>query len=106
MSPPLSDGSAGLNPRSLYPSVYNRRMTDTGTAARYHRLQLWLALGRLALTAAFLVAVLASGAARALADAAAGAVGSPAMQVALVAAALGVGQALLTLPLAWLSGYV
>jgi STE24 endopeptidase len=89
----------------LYRSVYNRDMTDPGEAPRYHRLQLWLAVARLALTVVFLLAVLVTGAARALADAAAGAVASPAGQVALVALALGVAQALLAFPLAWVSGF-
>jgi STE24 endopeptidase len=89
----------------LYLSVYNRGMTDTGEAPRYHRLQLWLALSRLALTTTFLVAVLASGAARALADAAAGVAASPLAQVAIVASALGVAHALLTFPLAWVAGF-
>jgi Zn-dependent protease with chaperone function len=80
-------------------------MTDTGEARRYHRLQLWLALGRLALTASFLVAVLASGAARALAEAAAGATASPVARVAIVALALGVAQTLLTFPLAIVAGF-
>jgi STE24 endopeptidase len=80
-------------------------MTDTGEAPRYHRLQLWLALSRLALTATFLVAVLASGAARVLADLVAGLAASPLAQVAIVVGALGVAHALLTLPLAWAGGF-
>ena len=80
-------------------------MTDTGESAHYHRLQFSLAVGRLALSVTFLVAVLASGAARALADAAVAATASPAAQVAIVAVALGVAQALLSFPLAWASGF-
>jgi STE24 endopeptidase len=85
--------------------MYNRRMADARAASRYHRLQLWLAVGRLALTVGLLAAVLLTGAHRALADAVAAAVAAPAAQVALVAVALGAAQALLALPLAWLSGY-
>ena len=99
------DRKCGVNPRSLYPSVYNRRMTDTDEAARYHRLQLRLALTRLVLTASFFVAVLASGAAHRLADAAAGITDAPWARVAIVAIALGVTHALLGLPLAWLGGF-
>ena len=81
-------------------------MTATGEAERYQRLQLWLAVGRGALVMAFLVIVLASGAARGLADAAAQTTASPAAQVALVAIALGVAQTLLAFPLAWIAGFV
>ena len=56
-------------------------MTDTGEAARYHRWQLWLALARLALTAAFFILILASGAAQRLAALAASITASPALQV-------------------------
>ena len=80
-------------------------MTEPDPAPRYHRLQLWLAIARLALTVGFLLAVLASGAARALADAAAGAVASEAAQLALVALGLGVAHGVLAFPLAWLSGF-
>ena len=80
-------------------------MTDTGDAARYHRLQLRLALVRVALTASFFVAVLASGAAHRLAATAASVATSPAAQVAIVAIVLGAAHALLGLPLAWLGGF-
>ena len=80
-------------------------MTEAGDAARYHRLQLWFAVARLALTTAFLLAILVSGAHHTLATAAAAATASPAAQVAIVAVALGAVQTLLALPLAWLSGY-
>ena len=80
-------------------------MTDTSDAARYHRLQLRLALVRVALTASFFVAVLASGAAHRLAATAASGATSPAAQVAIVAIALGAAHALLGLPLAWLGGF-
>jgi STE24 endopeptidase len=80
-------------------------MTDTGDAARYHRLQLRLAIARLVLSAAFFVAVLAGGAAHWLADAAAALTTSPALQIAIVAIVLGAGHAVLGLPLAWLGGF-
>jgi hypothetical protein len=60
-------------------------MTDTAEATHYHRLQLRLAVGRLALTAAFFFAVLASGAAHRVAEAAARLTAAPALQVAIVA---------------------
>lgn len=80
-------------------------MTDGGDAARYHRLQLWLALARVMLAAAFFLAVLATGAAHRLADAAAAISTAPALQIALVAIALGAAHALLGFPLAWLGGF-
>jgi STE24 endopeptidase len=81
-------------------------MTETGEAERYQQWQLRLAIARGALVMAFLVAVLATGAARALADAAARTTASPAAQVALVAIALGVAQTILAFPLAWIAGFV
>jgi STE24 endopeptidase len=81
-------------------------MTDTGQASHYHRLRLWLAAVRLALTTTFFVAVLATGAARALADAAAAAVASPVAQVAIVAVVLGMAHAVLSLPLGFVGGFL
>ena len=80
-------------------------MTDTSDAARYHRLQLWLAVARLALSAAFFVAVLATSVAHRLADAAATVTTAPALHIALVAIALGAAHAVLGFPLAWLGGF-
>ncbi len=80
-------------------------MTDPGDAARYHRLQLRLVLARLALSASFFVAVLASGAGHRLADAAGRVATAPAVQVAIVAIALGAAHAALGLPFAWLGGF-
>ena len=80
-------------------------MTDTGDAVHYHRLQLRLAVARLALTASFFVAVLASGAAHCLAEAAVSVVSAPALQVAMVAIALGAAHGVMGLPLAWLGGF-
>lgn len=90
---------------ALVIGLYNRAMTDTAEATRYHRLQLRLAVGRLALTAAFFFAVLASGAAHRVAEAAARLTAAPALQVAIVALTLGIAHAALGLPLAWLGGF-
>ncbi|PYN22449.1 MAG: hypothetical protein DMD76_19680, partial [Candidatus Rokuibacteriota bacterium] len=87
------------------PAVYNRRMTAL-ESGRYHRLQLLLGLARLVLGAAFLAAVLLLGGGRILAELAARVTASAAGQVALVAAALGAGHALLGVPFAWLSSWV
>src|SRR5437773_4239386 len=70
-------------------------------ACRYHRLRLVLAAAGLALSIAYLVALLGTGAAHALAGAAAAATGSAWGQVAIVAGALGATRAVLTLPLGW-----
>jgi STE24 endopeptidase len=80
-------------------------MTDDCRAQRYARLQLWLAAASLALTAGFLVAILATGAARSLADRVARTTPIPALQVAMVAGVLGAVYAVLAFPLAWIQGY-
>src|SRR6266446_3783791 len=98
-----SSGAAPSMPRPT--AVYNRGMVAP-ESRRYHRLQLLLGLTRLALGAAYLVAVLLAGGGHALAALAAGVTASAAGQVALVAAALGAGHALLGLPTAWLSSWV
>src|SRR6266481_351819 len=98
-----SSGAAPSMPRPT--AVYNRGMAAP-ESRRYHRLQLLLGLTRLALSAAYLVAVLLAGGGQALAALAAGVTASAAGQVALVAAALGAGHALLGLPTAWLSSWV
>src|SRR3989442_8298520 len=74
-------------------------------AARYHRLQLVLAAAGLALSTAYLLAALLTGAAHALAGAAAAATATAWGQVALVASILGGAHALLTVPLAWTRGW-
>jgi STE24 endopeptidase len=74
-------------------------------AARYHRLQLLLALLALVVGAAYLVLVLVSGAARVLARAWADVAGTWWLETAGVAATLGLGHAVLTAPLAWVRGY-
>ncbi len=86
-------------------AVYNRGMA-AAEPDRYHRLQLVLGLARLVLAAAYLAAVLGAGGGHALAALAARITASTAGQVALVAAALGAGHALLGAPLAWLSSWV
>src|SRR5438067_11176762 len=98
-----SSGAAPSMPRPT--AVYNRGMAAPDSH-RYHRLQLLLGLMKLALGAACLAAVLLAGGVRALAALAAGVTVSAAGQVALVAAALGAGHALLGLPMAWLSSWV
>src|SRR5207249_3663731 len=62
-------------------------------AARYHRLQLVLAAAGLALSTAYLLAALLTGAAHALAGAAAAATATAWGQVALVASILGAARA-------------
>ena len=74
-------------------------------AARYHRLQLVLAAAGLALSIAYLVALLLTGAAHALARAAATATDSAWGQIAIVAGVLAGAHALLTFPLAWTRGW-
>src|SRR5712692_4844914 len=74
-------------------------------AARYHRLQLVLAAAGLAVSIAYLVALLLTGAAHALARAAATATDSAWGQVAIVAGVLAGAHALLTFPLAWTRGW-
>src|SRR5262245_65156960 len=74
-------------------------------ADRYHRLQLVLTLAGLALSLAYLVTLIATGAGHALARAAASVTPARWGQVALVALAVGVGQGALGLPLRLLGGY-
>ncbi|HEY3066110.1 MAG TPA: M48 family metallopeptidase [Methylomirabilota bacterium] len=80
-------------------------MSDDNRARRYARLQFLLAAASLGLTAAFLLVALAGGGARTLSDRVAEATSIPALQVALVAAVLGVLYAVLAFPLAWVQGY-
>src|SRR5213083_758793 len=74
-------------------------------AARYHRLRLVLAAAGLALSIGFLAALLLTGAAHALARAAADATASAWGQVAIVAVVLGAARAVLTFPLGWIRGW-
>jgi STE24 endopeptidase len=74
-------------------------------APRYHRLQLVLTLLGLALSIAYLVAFMVTGANHALARLAARVAPPSWAHVALVALVLGAGHALLTLPLGLIRGY-
>jgi hypothetical protein len=68
--------------------MYNARMPEPDEAARYHRLQLWLALAGFVLGAVCLLVVLTSGAGAALAEAVAVRTSAWWTGVALVAAVL------------------
>ncbi len=80
-------------------------MNAPGDAARYHRLRLILALVDFAVGLAWLGLLLVTGLSRGLADLAASWAAAWWAQVAIVAAAIGLGHALLTAPLAWLGGW-
>jgi STE24 endopeptidase len=81
-------------------------MSDDERAARYHRHQLVLEAAGLALTVAYLLAVLVIGVSRDLAQAVARLTSAWWAQVAIVTVALGVGHGLLAFPLASIRGYV
>jgi STE24 endopeptidase len=74
-------------------------------AKRYHRLQLILGMLSLAVTIAYFVVILSVGLGPAVAGWANGLSDVLAWRVAAVAAAIAIGQALVTFPLAWLRGY-
>jgi STE24 endopeptidase len=80
-------------------------MSDDVRARRYARLQLVLGLVALAVILAFLLATLVTGAAHALAAWAARLTDAPALALGLVVIVLGLAQALLTFPLAWVRGF-
>ena len=80
-------------------------MPEPSDAARYHRLQLWLALAGFALGVVYLLLVLAAGAATVLGRAVASFTPAWWLQVALVAAALVIGQALVGLPIRFVRGF-
>jgi STE24 endopeptidase len=84
---------------------YNRAMPAPTDAERYHRLQFVLSLGSFTLGVVYLVAILISGAAAALASAAATVSGAWWARVTLVAAGMGAGQTVLAFPLRWLRGF-
>jgi STE24 endopeptidase len=75
------------------------------TARRYARAQLTLAIIGLVIGAVYLGLLLATGAARAIANAAGEITTAWPLQIALVAAIIGLGHALLTAPLSWLGGF-
>jgi len=81
-------------------------MSDDERATRYHRRQLLLAAAGLALTLAYLLAVLVTGASRDLAAAAARWTSAWWAQVAIVAIVLGGAYGVITFPLSWVRGYV
>ena len=81
-------------------------MSDDERAARYHRHQLVLAAAGLALTVAYLLAVLVTGLSHDLAQAVARLTSAWWAQVAIVTVTLGVGHGILTFPLASIRGYV
>ena len=72
---------------------------------RYHRLQLILGVLGLAVTIVYFVVILLVGLGPAVAGWADDLSGALAWRVAAVAAAIAIGQALVTFPLAWLRGY-
>jgi STE24 endopeptidase len=74
-------------------------------AERYHRLRLLLGLGGFALTVGYLVSLLATDAAGALDDAIAPVIGRWWGRLAVVAAGIGLGQALVGFPLRWVRGF-
>jgi STE24 endopeptidase len=74
-------------------------------ARRYHRLQLLLGLAGFVLTAAYLLAVLALGAAAAVDRAVTAVTTLWWARLALVAAAIGLGETLLAFPLRWVRGF-
>jgi STE24 endopeptidase len=78
---------------------------DDPRARRYHRLQLWLAVAGIGFEILYLLAVLVSGVARPVAEAAGRLAGALAWRVAAVALALGLGERVLAAPLAWLRDY-
>ena len=80
-------------------------MSTPAEAARYHRLQLGLSLASFALGVAYLLAILETGAAAALASAAATVTGVWWGRVALVAVGVGAGQSVLAFPLRWVRGF-
>jgi STE24 endopeptidase len=80
-------------------------MSENRDAARYHRLQLWLGLAGFALTAAYLLVVLASGLSARLAHVVSGVSTAWWARVALVAAVLGLGQMVVGLPLRVVRGF-
>lgn len=73
--------------------------------ARYHRLQLVLALAGLGLSLSYLLALIVTDGGAALARAAARVTSLRSGQVALVALGLGIGQGVLSLPLRLIRGY-
>jgi STE24 endopeptidase len=86
-------------------ALYNARMSEPRDAGRYHRLQLWLGLAGFALSAAYLLALLASGVAAQLALIVSVLTDSWWVQLVAIALFVGAGQALLGLPLRFVRGF-
>jgi STE24 endopeptidase len=80
-------------------------MPEPADAARYHRLQLVLGLAGFALGVVYLLAILVTGAAAALATTAAAFTGAWWARVALVTTGVGAGQSILAFPLRWVRGF-
>jgi STE24 endopeptidase len=78
---------------------------DDDRARRYHRLQFWLGVVGLGAGVLYLVAMLVTGAGRAVDDVAARVSGALAWRVAVVALVLGAGERVLTFPLGWVRGW-
>jgi STE24 endopeptidase len=78
---------------------------DDPRARRYHRLQLWLTASGIGLEILYLLAILASGAARTVAEAAAWWSPALAWRVAVVAVVLGLGDRVVAAPVAWAQSY-
>src|SRR3989441_13184330 len=104
-APPLMAESCTIGGTKLSRCDISPVQCHMPDAARSHRLQLVLAAAGLALSIAYLVALLLTGAAHALARAAATATDSAWGQVAIVAVVLAGAHALLTFPLAWTRGW-
>src|SRR3989449_6577200 len=104
-APPLMAESCTIGGTKLSRCDISPVQCPMPDAARYHRLQLVLAAAGLALSIACLVALLLTGAAHALARAAATATDSAWGQIAIVAGVLAGAHALLTFPLAWTRGW-
>ncbi|PYO34017.1 MAG: hypothetical protein DMD86_09430, partial [Candidatus Rokuibacteriota bacterium] len=80
-------------------------MSADAHARSYHRRQLWLAVGGLLLGAAYLVALMATGAAVALRDRLSALTPRWWVQLLLALVILGAGYRLMALPLHWLGGF-
>jgi Zn-dependent protease with chaperone function len=81
-------------------------MEPDARAARYRRIQLGLGVANLAIGVAWLVALVVMHVGRTLDAVAAGIDGAWWWRVAFVAGGIGLGRALLALPLGWVRGYV
>src|SRR5882724_6292409 len=101
-------------PKAIVPSLRKSQATSriggrlagmAEDAKRYHRLQLILGMLGLAVTGAYFVIMLFAGLGPRVARWAGGLSDALVWRVAAVAAAIAIGQALVTFPLAWLRGY-